>query len=102
MNEDADKDMDEDVDKDVNEDVDKDVDKDVDGTRVSRDWVRTGERNGHTLRPSLHTILCAALSTSYAGSRSMTDFLQAAPQHLIHFVDKIIPKEEGFFFKTRD
>ena len=42
MNKDADKDMDEDVDKDVNEDINKDVDKDVDGTRVSRDWVRTG------------------------------------------------------------
>ena len=42
MNKDADKDMDEDVDKDVNGDVDKDVIKDVDGTRVSRDWVRTG------------------------------------------------------------
>ena len=38
MNEDANKDMEEDV----NKDVDKDVDEDVDGTRVSRDWVRTG------------------------------------------------------------
>ena len=34
--------MDEDVNKDVDKDVNEDVDEDVGGTRVSRDWVRTG------------------------------------------------------------
>ena len=42
VNEDVNKDVNEDVDKDVDKDVNEDINEDVDGTRVSRDWVRTG------------------------------------------------------------